>query len=82
MMHNGECREDKNMNEYIVCCFCGKKEKGIGNNPWPVNKNEDDRCCYACNERIVNPARWKMMQDWFESDDYKRTIKESDEKVS
>ena len=42
--------------EYI-CCFCGKKFEGWGNNPYPANKDESARCCDACNDSVVIPSR-------------------------
>ena len=42
--------------EYI-CCICGKKKIGWGNNPWPVNNEPDARCCDNCNLYVVVPAR-------------------------
>ena len=39
------------------CCLCGKLISGFGNNPWPVDKRTDARCCDDCNARIVIPAR-------------------------
>lgn len=40
-----------------TCCICGKEFKGWGNNPYPVNKDEDARCCDDCNSAFVIPAR-------------------------
>lgn len=42
--------------EYI-CCFCGKKFEGWGNNPYPANKDDDARCCDSCNDSVVIPNR-------------------------
>ena len=39
------------------CCICGKEFVGWGNNPYPVNKDEDARCCDDCNSAFVIPAR-------------------------
>ena len=47
----------------FVCCLCGKKCTGWGNNPWPVDKTEDARCCDECNSEKVIPARIERM-DW------------------
>lgn len=44
-----------------VCCICGKRFTGWGNNPWPLVENEDARCCDACNNEKVFPARLAMM---------------------
>lgn len=44
--------------EKPVCCFCGKEcENEFGNNPYPVNKDENARCCNDCNMSVVLPAR-------------------------
>lgn len=42
------------------CCLCGQMFMGLGNNPWPLSDKEDDRCCNACNEVRVIPARLEM----------------------
>ena len=39
------------------CCICGKSFSGYGNNPYPVVKEENARCCDDCNRDIVIPAR-------------------------
>lgn len=41
------------------CCFCGKNYFGFGNNPDPVAKDINKRCCDSCNSKIVIPARIK-----------------------
>ena len=43
-------------NEY-VCCICGKTFNGCGNNPYPVSKDENAKCCDQCNLDSVIPAR-------------------------
>lgn len=40
-----------------VCSICGGKFSGFGNNPWPVTKGAEDRCCDGCNATKVIPAR-------------------------
>ena len=45
-----------------VCCLCGKKFYGWGNNPWPLNKDEDARCCDDCNNSKVLAARLLLMK--------------------
>ena len=37
------------------CCLCGKEMKSFyeENNPWPLAKGDDDRCCSSCNQRVV-----------------------------
>ena len=41
----------------FICSICGKKFEGYGNNPYPVTKGADDRCCDDCNATHVIPAR-------------------------
>lgn len=40
-----------------ICCICGKEFEGWGNNPYPVVKDENARCCDDCNAMYVIPAR-------------------------
>ena len=41
------------------CCICGKEcENEWGNNPWPIDKDENARCCNECNDNYVIPARF------------------------
>ena len=44
-------------NQEYVCCICGKKFTGWGNNPYPVVKEENARCCDECNNTHVISAR-------------------------
>lgn len=44
--------------EKIKCCICGKEIVGYGNNPWPINDDENARCCDECNINTVLPARF------------------------
>lgn len=39
------------------CCICGKMIKGYGNNPWPIVKDENAKCCDKCNDTKVIEAR-------------------------
>lgn len=39
------------------CCICGAHCTGYGNNPYPVVKDENARCCDDCNLEAVIPAR-------------------------
>lgn len=48
-------------NQEYVCCICGKKFTGFGNNPWPVVKDEAARCCDECNSTKVLAARLAQM---------------------
>lgn len=42
------------------CCICGCPLSEFGNNPWPVSDNENDRCCDACNVKVVIPKRIEL----------------------
>lgn len=37
-----------------ICCICGKRYHGYGNNAEPV---KDGECCDKCNYNVVIPAR-------------------------
>ena len=39
------------MEKELVCCICGKRFKGYGNNPWPLK--EEGRCCDECNQKVI-----------------------------
>ena len=41
-----------------ICCFCGRKFTGYGNNPVPL-KSSVYTCCDKCNRELVIPARLK-----------------------
>lgn len=43
------------------CCICGKEFVGWGNNPWPVNNDDDAVCCDDCNLLYVIPARMQNL---------------------
>lgn len=40
-----------------ICCICGETFTGYGNNPYPVVKDKNARCCDDCNISVVIPAR-------------------------
>lgn len=44
-----------------VCCICGERFIGYGNDPWPIVKDEDARCCDECNDTKVLSARLAQM---------------------
>lgn len=46
-----------------TCCICGKEFEGWGNNPYPVVKDEDARCCDDCNAMYVIPARIEALSN-------------------
>lgn len=40
------------------CCICGMWVVGeYGNDPWPVDKHPEHKCCDECNANVVVPAR-------------------------
>lgn len=49
----------------FTCCICGKRINGEwGNNPAPVNNDEDAKCCDACDCSYVIPARIKQLTSY------------------
>jgi hypothetical protein len=42
----------------FVCCICGRKTQGYGNNPWPIK--DHGKCCNECNEKVIK-ARIKSV---------------------
>lgn len=41
-----------------ICCICGEKIEGYGNNPEPyMTAEKGEKCCDACNLHYVIPAR-------------------------
>lgn len=48
------------LDNYKVCCICGKVFEGYGNDPWPVR--EEGKCCIECNFETVIPARIKQLK--------------------
>lgn len=44
-----------------TCCICGMKFIGYGNNPYPVVKDEESRCCDLCDSMVVIPARIRAL---------------------
>ncbi len=51
------------------CCLCGQEFEGFGNNPWPLNNDENARCCDKCNAEKVIPAR--IMQAYSKKEEVK-----------
>ena len=51
------------MDEKHICCICGQEFNGFGNNPYPVNSDENARCCDDCNITKVIPARLEELQN-------------------
>lgn len=44
-------------NTIKTCCICRRKFIGMGNNPFPINKDENASCCNKCNANYVVVAR-------------------------
>lgn len=51
------------------CCICGRSFEGFGNNPYPVNTDENARCCDECNWGQVIPARLNQLMGDSDIDD-------------
>ena len=52
--------------EEHICCICGKRFIGYGNNPEPVKSFEEGVCCDECNKNVVIPARLeKAFEDYW-----------------
>ena len=48
--------------EKFKCCLCGKEVEGYGNDPSPIEtQNEDDQCCDECNLTKVIPTRINLV---------------------
>lgn len=43
------------------CCLCGCVITGWGNDPWPLNTDEEAECCDACDFTKVVPARINLL---------------------
>lgn len=55
-----------------ICCVCGKKFKGWGNDPWPfeITKEADKSepvCCDKCNMDYVVPARLNSLINFYKT---------------
>lgn len=47
-----------------ICCICGCEcENEWGNNPYPIVKDEDARCCDHCDQTVVIPERIRQFVD-------------------
>jgi hypothetical protein len=48
--------------EKFKCCLCDKEVEGYGNDPSPIQtENENDECCDECNLVKVVPARINLV---------------------
>ena len=41
------------MKEKHTCCICGCEFEGFGNNPYPLVKDDEARCCDECNNKVI-----------------------------
>lgn len=48
--------------EKYKCSICGREYEGFGNNPWPVRKRVDLRCCDECDSHYVIPVRMILIK--------------------
>ena len=46
-----------------ICCICGEKIDGYGNNPEPYMSAENGHCCDLCNQKFVIPARLAQAEE-------------------
>ncbi len=46
-----------------ICCICGERFYGHGNDPHPIK--EEGECCFECNCFKVIPARLKRAQEYW-----------------
>ncbi len=69
---------EKNGYKRMKCCICGCDFYDYtGNNPDPIVKDEDSRCCALCDRLFVIPARKESedeledeFEDEFEDDEF------------
>jgi hypothetical protein len=48
--------------EKFICCLCDKEVEGYGNDPSPIQtENENDECCDECNLTKVIPTRINLV---------------------
>ena len=48
--------------EKFKCCLCGNEVEGYGNDPSPIQtENENVECCDECNLAKVVPARMEQL---------------------
>ena len=52
------------MEEEHICCICGKRFKGYGNNPEPLKKKEDGVCCAECNKAVISARIDEIIKSW------------------
>ena len=54
------------MREEHICCICGKRFKGYGNNPDPIKK--EGLCCDECNKEVIKAREEqirKIIKSWW-----------------
>ena len=56
------------------CCICGKLFSGTGNNPYPLIKSDNERCCKKCFDYYVIVAKFKITN----IDQYYKNLEKSD----
>ena len=60
------------LDNYKVCCICGKVFEGYGNDPWPVQ--EEGKCCDDCNMEVVVPIRIAKLKSKEEKETEKKML--------
>lgn len=51
------------MKEKHICCICGEEFEGFGNNPYPLVKDEQARCCDECNMQVIEARLEALNED-------------------
>lgn len=51
------------MKEKHICCICGCEFEGYGNNPYPLVKDEQARCCDECNMLVIQARLEALNED-------------------
>lgn len=51
-----------------LCCLCGGRYIFYGCDPYPVRDGELERCCHACDNNVVFPARQRLADSIVEGD--------------
>ena len=44
-----------------ICCICGKRFKGYGNNPEPIKS--EGVCCDECNQKVIEERIIKYFEN-------------------
>lgn len=62
------------------CCICGNEIVGMGNNPYPVEK--EGECCDICNLQKVIPERIMLMKHKMMEETVEQIAKQITDKIT